>query len=132
MTRVAVTVVVAVVLLTGSGARQDTRDGEWRATGGDPGGQRFSPLTQINRSNVGALREAWAFGTGSTGLQATPLVVGGMMYVTAGNAVFALEPETGKRIWTFDAGGVVSRRGVAYWPGDGSSAPRLYTGDHES
>src|SRR5262245_56745676 len=100
--------VVAIVLI-GSGAGQNDRDGEWRSTGRDPGAQRFSPLTQINKSNVRSLREAWTFDTGSTGLQATPLVIDGMMYMTAGTTVLSLEPETGKPIWTFDAGGVVSR-----------------------
>jgi len=55
-------------------------------------------------------------------------VVGGVMYVTGGQSVFALEPETGKPIWTFDARQAVSKRGVSYWSGDGRTAPRLYVG----
>lgn len=44
-------------------------NGDWPSVGRDPGGQRFSPLTQINRQNVKTLQQAWAFDTGSTGLQ---------------------------------------------------------------
>ena len=103
-------------------------DGDWRAVGRDPGAQRFSPLTQITRQNVGRLQRAWAFDTGIKDLQVTPLVIDGIMYVTGGSIVFALEPETGKQIWKYDAHATVSRRGVAYWPGDTSTPARLYSG----
>jgi quinate dehydrogenase (quinone) len=103
-------------------------DGDWRAVGRDPGAQRFSPLTQITRQNVGRLQRAWAFDTGIKDLQVTPLVIDGIMYVTGGSIVFALEPETGKQIWKYDAHAAVSRRGVAYWPGDTSTPARLYSG----
>ena len=103
-------------------------NGDWPSVGRDPGGQRFSPLTQINRDNVKTLQPAWVFDTGSTGLQVTPLVVGGRMYLTAGSTIFALEPETGTVIWKYEAPGAVSRRGLAYWPGDAQTAPRLYSG----
>lgn len=103
------------------------RDTEWPAYGRDPGARRYSPLTQITRDNVAKLSQAWAFETGNATLQVTPIVVGGVMYLTGGSTVFAIEPETGRQIWRYDADGAVSRRGVAYWPGDASSAPRLYT-----
>ena len=47
---------------------------------------------------------------------------------TGGSIVFALEPETGKQIWKHDAHAAVSRRGVAYWPGDARTPARLYSG----
>ena len=50
------------------------------------------------------------------------------MYVAAGKDIVAVEPESGRQIWRFEAPGVVSRRGVAYWPGDAKTPPRLYTG----
>ncbi len=103
-------------------------NGDWPSVGRDPGGRRFSPLTQINRQNVGTLQPAWVFDTGSTGLQVTPLVINGRMYVTAGSAVFALQPETGAVLWKYEAPGAVSRRGLAYWPGDAQTGPRLYSG----
>ncbi len=101
--------------------------GEWRSYGRDPGGQRFSPLTHITPANVGTLTRAWTFDTGATGMQATPLVVDGVMYVPAGDALFALEPETAKVLWRFTGKGM-SRRGLAYWPGNDRAGPRLYTG----
>ena len=97
-------------------------------TGGDPGATRHSPLTQITKDNVARLDQAWSFDTGANNLQVTPIVVGGVMYLTAASTVFAIEPETGKELWRFAAPGKVSRRGVAYWPGDGTRQPRLYSG----
>lgn len=109
------------------GLSQRSPEGEWRSAGGDPGAQRFSPLRQITTENVATLRQAWAFDTGSKDLQVTPVVIDGTMYVTAGNTVYALEPETGKTIWKYDADGAVSRRGVAFWPGTATEPARLYT-----
>lgn len=66
---------------------------------------RYSPLDQINRSNIEQLRPVWAFESGVTdgGLQAAPLVVDGTMYVsTAWNHVFALDAATGEQIWRYD------------------------------
>lgn len=101
---------------------------QWSSPGGDPGARRFSALTQITRDNVSTLRQAWSFDTGARNLQGTPTVVGGLMYVTGGASVFALEPETGKQVWRFDARTRVSRRGVAHWPGAGRLTPRVYVG----
>ena len=101
---------------------------EWRVTGGDPGATRHSPLTQITKGNVARLDEAWSFDTGANNLQVTPIVAGGVMYLTAASTVFAIAPETGKELWRFAAPGKVSRRGVASWPGDGTRQPRLYFG----
>ncbi len=102
-------------------------DPEWRWYGHDAGGARFSPLAQITPANVATLTRAWTFDTGGTAMQATPLVVDDVMYVPAGNSLFALEPETAKVLWKYSDTDM-SRRGLAYWPGDGSTAPRLFTG----
>jgi quinate dehydrogenase (quinone) len=122
--RSAATVILVSVLL---GARQ-IPDGDWPSFGRDAGAQRYSPLAQITPENVAGLQQAWSFDTGATNLQATPIVVNHLMYLTGGDAVFALEPETGKEVWRFDAMTKVARRGVAYWPGDGSLPPRLFSG----
>jgi quinate dehydrogenase (quinone) len=114
--------------LTALGAPQRGPDGDWPSFGRDPGAQRYSPLTQITRENVAELHQAWSFDTGATNLQVTPVVVNDLMYLTGGTCVFALEPETGKEIWRYDAKTKVARRGVAYWPGDGRLSPRIYTG----
>src|SRR6185436_9864596 len=52
------------------------------AADADAAGRRFSPLKQITPANVAQLQPAWTFDTGATGIQVTPLVVGGIMYVT--------------------------------------------------
>jgi glucose dehydrogenase len=101
---------------------------DWPSHDHDAGGQRFSPLKQITPSNVARLQAAWTFDTGATGIQVTPLVINGIMYVAAGKDIVALEPETAKVIWKYTAPAAVSRRGVAYWPGDRDTPPRLFSG----
>ena len=89
--------------------------------------QRFSPLKKINTSNLAELELAWHFDTGNNkGLQATPLVVDGVMYITAAwSVVHALDATTGRELWRFDPEvpreesyryccGVINR-GVAAW-----------------
>jgi glucose dehydrogenase len=98
---------------------------DWPHRGGNPGEQRFSPLTQITPDNVASLTTAWTFDVGASNLQVTPIVVNGVMYLSGGSNVFALEPETGKVIWQFEAPAPVGRRGVAYWPGDETAGPRI-------
>jgi quinoprotein glucose dehydrogenase len=105
--------------------------GDWPSVGGDDGARRFSPLTGITVRNVASLQRAWTFDTGALDLQVTPLVVGGVMYLAGGSRIHALQPETGRPIWTFAAPGPVSRRGVAFWAGDTGSGPRLYAGAGE-
>jgi glucose dehydrogenase len=91
----------------------------------DLSGTRFSPLTQINTRNVARLKKVWSYHVPAAS-EVTPIVVNGVMYLPAGKTVVALEPETGKEIWSHEVtSGGVSRRGVAYWPGDGDSPPRI-------
>jgi quinate dehydrogenase (quinone) len=118
---------LACAILLGALAFAPTAS-EWTHRDGDSGARRFSPLKQITPANVARLKPAWTFDTGATNLQVTPLVIGGVMYLTAGSNVLALEPETGKVVWAFQAPAVVSRRGLAYWPGDGKTGARLFTG----
>jgi len=86
---------------------------EWPYYGGDPGGMKYSPLTQITPANVNQLKPAWTFHTGeiSDGSQypvrstfeSTPLVDNGVMYVTTPfGRLVALDPETGRQLWSFD------------------------------
>jgi glucose dehydrogenase len=118
---------LALVLVMNSAAQRKP-DTDWPSFGHDPGATRFSPLTQITPKNVSQLEPAWSFDTGVTNLQVTPIVVNGLMYLTGGTSVFALEPETGREVWRFDQKSKVARRGVAYWPGDRAAPPRLFTG----
>ena len=106
--------------------------GDWPAYGHDPGGQRFSPLTAINRANVSKLKLAWSYRTGDayqpehgsgTWFEATPLYIDGTLYLsTPLGSVIALDPLTGKERWRFhfdihkDAGfGDFASRGVSTW-----------------
>jgi quinoprotein glucose dehydrogenase len=106
---------------------------DWPAYGHDPGGMRYSPLTQINTGNVSRLHRAWTYHTGDTGNQfeTTPIVAGSRMYLsTQTGRIVALEPESGKEIWTFDPKVRRPRehRGVAYWPGDRGTPARILFG----
>jgi quinoprotein glucose dehydrogenase len=84
----------------------------WAAWGNNDGGLRFSPLNQITPQNVGKLRVAWTYHMGPSVTQAahplftfevTPIIGDGRMYVCSNvNKVVALDPETGKEIWTYD------------------------------
>jgi quinohemoprotein ethanol dehydrogenase len=78
--------------------------GEWITYNGSLNEQRYSPLDQINDRNVTGLKLVWSFSTNSTrGLEATPLVVGGVMYTTAPwSVVYAIDARTGKQIWSYD------------------------------
>jgi alcohol dehydrogenase (cytochrome c) len=94
-----------VAFLASSVFAQDgsTRN-DWPHYGGERNAWRYSALDQINRSNVGQLKAAWAFQTGKVdgGFNATPLVVDGVMYVPSSwNRVFAIDAETGKEIWHY-------------------------------
>jgi quinoprotein glucose dehydrogenase len=112
-------------------------DGEiadWPYYGGDAGGSRYSPLTEIDKHNVTELKIAWEYHTGDVSdgsggrrkseFEATPIVVDGSMYLsTPFNRVVALDPETGQEKWSFDpkidlhapySEGLVNR-GVALW-----------------
>ena len=88
---------------------------------------RFSPLKQINTGNIDRLQRAWTFHTGKPGSEGIPIVVGGVMYLAAANGLFAIEPETGKQIWHYEAT-QVALRGLAYWPGDKTTHPRVFAG----
>jgi quinoprotein glucose dehydrogenase len=92
---------------------------DWSAYGGAPENDHYSPLAQINRSNVTKLAVAWTFDTGeSGGLQTSPLEVDGVLYgITPSQKIFALEAANGKLLWKFDSDirGTQPDRGLAYW-----------------
>ena len=95
--------------------------GDWPRHNLDEYNSRFSPLTAINRSNVGSLELKWSMQTDVTMRvgEVTPLVIDGVMYFHSGSTLFAVDAATGESVWTFEAeepftgGG----RGPAY--GDG-------------
>lgn len=77
--------------------------GEWPTYHGHLSGNRHSPLDQINLSNVTRLAPRWTFPipSGQKTLQTTPVVVEGLMYVTAANAIWALDARTGRQVWHY-------------------------------
>jgi quinoprotein glucose dehydrogenase len=74
--------------------------GDWHNINRDSGATRFSPLNQINAGNVSKLTQAWTF-TMTGGGSSVPLVVNGVMYVSSGRRVVAIDGETGKEVWAF-------------------------------
>src|SRR5579862_4883815 len=91
-------------------------------------GAHFSQLTRITPGNVARLGIAWVFDSGSRddGFEDTPLVVGGTMYVLLpSEVVVALDPDSGRRLWSYDPHekwtGV--SRGIAWWPGTRALPP---------
>jgi quinohemoprotein ethanol dehydrogenase len=76
----------------------------WLTHGRTWGEQRYSPLAQIDETNVARLAPAWVYATGETrGHEATPLVVDGVMYVTLPwSIVVALDAATGRELWRHD------------------------------
>ncbi len=77
---------------------------DWPSHGLDYAETRFSRLQQINTGNVGQLGLVWSYNLESTrGVESTPLVVDGVMYVTASwSVVHAVDVRSGKRLWSFD------------------------------
>ena len=87
---------------SGDRFRAVTSEADWPGYNGDPGGNRYTTLTQIDRTNVARLAPRWLFSIPDAGrLQVTPVVVGGIMYVTAPNQCFALDAGTGREIWHY-------------------------------
>ncbi len=120
----------------------------WPVYGGEPGGSRFSPLTQITRDNVHALEQAWVYRTGDypgarpevekTSFQATPILDNNTLYFCSGlSRAFAVDAASGEERWVFDSApdltGVWNRtcRGVALWKDQQASGPcsrRIFMG----
>ena len=85
--------------------RNSWRSGEWVANGNNPGEWRYSPLDQINASNVSRLGLAWTAvaGDGGGNQEATPLVWDGVLYsITNWSIVFAVDARSGKELWRYD------------------------------
>lgn len=122
----------------------------WAHYGGDAGGTRYSQAAQINVANVARLKPAWTFSTGAlkahvadigrSAFETTPILAGGRLYACSPfNAVFALDPGTGRRLWAFDPRidpslsypNSYNCRGVTWWrnpaaPADAPCAERIF------
>jgi alcohol dehydrogenase (cytochrome c) len=97
----------------------------WISYNGDYSGRRYSGLSEINSANLSGLRAEWVFHAGNTKrLEVTPLVINGIMLVTAANDAFALDARTGRVVWhhawpisegLIDDASQHTNRGVAVW-----------------
>ena len=118
-------------LVNGASTAQRRIDAEWLSYHGTAASMHYTPLTQINRDNVGELEVAWRWYSANHGPQpefnyeATPLMVDGVLYTTAGRRrdVVAIDPVTGENLWMyrFDEG---SRRGPRVNSGRGLAVYR--------
>jgi len=109
-------------------------ESDWPNYGNDPGGMRHSTLSQINRENVARLKVAWIYHTGDistghdgrrrSGFETTPILIDGKLYLTTPfNRVIALDPTTGRELWSYDPridqsldyGDGLINRGAASW-----------------
>lgn len=102
-------IAASLLLAAGTLAAQVTYDditkspnSNWLTYAGDYRGLRHSPLTQINRTNAASVVPQWTYRIPkATRLEATPLVSNGVMYITSGNEVHALDAATGRPIWMY-------------------------------
>ena len=82
--------------------RTVTSEVDWPTYNGHVNGNRYSALTQITAANVSRLQPKWTFTLPNAAqLQVTPVVVDGVMYVTAANDLYALDAGSGRQIWNY-------------------------------
>jgi alcohol dehydrogenase (cytochrome c) len=114
---------VQLLRRSGDRFRPVTSQTDWPSYDGQYSGNRYTTLRQIDKTNVARLAPRWIFAMDdTTGLQTTPVVVDGIMYITSANQCFALDAGSGRQIWHYQrprskglvgnaAGGI--NRGVA-------------------
>lgn len=148
-----IVVLAACLVVTPAIAQSGAVDGEWRSYGGDAGHTKYSPLDQIDASNVQNLQVAWTWTSvdeeirqrnevirergsfRSYAYEVTPLMVDGVLYTTTSlGQIAAIDPATGETLWSFDpvlylegrpAVHGFMTRGLAYWT-DGEQERLFY------
>jgi len=104
---------------SGDRYREVTSETDWPSYNGELGGNRLTPLAQIDKSNVAQLAPKWIFSMpDASNLETTPIVMSGVMYVTSANQCYALDAGNGRMLWHFErppkkAGEVGINRGAA-------------------
>ena len=90
-------------LVIGCSEELSNQESDWPLYGRDYSNQRYSPLKQINKTNIDQLNLAWKFNTGEKAtFQTSPIVIDGIMYITTPfNDVVALNAETGNQLWRY-------------------------------
>src|SRR6266498_1914808 len=101
--RGALAIVAAYGLAATIGLAADSAT-DWAAVGHDPGGMKYSPLTQITAANVTRLKQAWTYDLGvpATGYTATPIVISNLMYLPVRTTIVAVKADAGTELWKFD------------------------------
>jgi quinoprotein glucose dehydrogenase len=155
-------ILAAVFLIFANGTA--SAESDWPTFGGPAGGGQSSSLSQITPANVGTLKQAWVYHTGEKPVSAFQSLESGILHAndrlylcTPMGKTVALDPATGKELWSFQAGseseggvhGVGMCRGVTYWaaaspvakascqkriftPGRGPKGPVIYALDAET
>jgi quinoprotein glucose dehydrogenase len=111
-----------ICVLSAATASAQKEAADWRDYLGGPAGAHYSPLKQINVSNVNRIQTAWTYAAGDGSSVFCPLVVDNIAYISAkGGALVALDAATGKEMWTHSfaapggRGGIGGQRGGNYW-----------------
>jgi glucose dehydrogenase len=129
------TATVAAFVISASAVALAQSATDWPTVGNDPGGMKYSPLTQITPANVSRVTKAWTYDLGvpASGWTVTPIVISNMMYFPVQSTIVALKADTGTEVWRSDlkampelgtnpsAGG----RWISYWPGTAQAGPRI-------
>ena len=96
----------------------------WEQYGGGANSAQYTPLGIINRSNVANLEVVWTYPTGGNSAF-NPIIVDGVMYTVARNAVVALDAATGSEVWVHPLEGAIGARGFNYWESRDRASRRL-------
>ena len=143
---------VLAMVIAGISSLAQKVDSGWPTYGGDPGGQRFSSATEINRATISRLHLVWTYhthaldsrvpGSYAASFEATPVLFHGLLYLTSPfDEIIALDPVTGTERWhyqppleTLVEADITTSRGVATWSGGsrGACASRIFVGTNDA
>lgn len=124
MTRVSVLVAAGLAAIAGLAVHAQGPT-DWPAAAGDVGAMKYAPVDQITPANVTKLTQAWTYQPGGP----APIVINNLMYFASAGNIVALNADSGAEAWKFQLsqatpGGAI-RRGMTYWPGTSTQAPRV-------
>jgi quinoprotein glucose dehydrogenase len=134
MKALAIVAAIALSAISSGTASAQKGGASWKDYLGGPEGSHYSPLTQINRSNVDKIDVAWSYPAGDGTSVFCPLVVDNIAYVAAkGGALVALDATTGKELWVHSfgtegagRGGIGGQRGANYWESTDRKDRRIF------
>lgn len=107
-----------------------TSQTDWPSYNGDPSGNRYTKLKQIDKSNVARLAPKWMFPMPNTQMvENTPVVIGGIMYVSSANECYALDAGSGRTIWHFQrprTKGLAGNAAIGFNRGVAAAGDRIF------